>query len=159
MTYQTGLNDSLRARPALIIQEEDYERLRHVAMEAKTQKPGLAERLLEEIERADLRPSDEVPLDVVAIGTYVTFYVDDSEEAETVRLVLPWEADLEPGWISVLTPLGAALLGLSIGQSIHWEVDGQIKRLTVIGVNHDFAARAGECAKSLRTPASPAPRA
>src|SRR5690606_27193090 len=143
----------------LIIQEEDYERLRHVALEAKSLQPALAKRLLEELERADLRPSDEVPLDVVTIGSDVTFYVDDSEQAETVRRVLPWEADVEPGWMSILTPLGAALLGLSIGQSIHWEVDGEIKCLTVIGVNHDFAAHGAEHARSHRTPASPEPRA
>jgi regulator of nucleoside diphosphate kinase len=159
MTYQAGLNEAPRARPALIIEAEDYERLRHVALQARALQPALAERLLEEIERADLRPSDEVPLDVVAIGSDVTFFEDDSEQAETVRLVLPWEADLEPGWVSILTPLGAALLGLSVGQSIHWEVDGQTRRLTVIGVNQDFAADAADRARSRRTRASPAPRA
>lgn len=135
MRHETELNESPRIRPALIIEAEEYERLRCVALRARPRQPALAEQLLEEIERADLRPLDEVPLDVVSIGSDVTFYEDDSEQAQTVHLALPSDAGVEPGWVSIVTPLGAALLGLSIGQSIHWEMDGRVKRLTVIGVN------------------------
>jgi regulator of nucleoside diphosphate kinase len=135
MRYENDGNEKSAINPALIIAAGDYERLLSVAMGAKQRRPDLAGRLLEEIERADLRPSVEVPLDVVAIGSDVTFYENDSEHARTVRLVFPWDADVERGWISVLTPLGAGLLGLSIGQSISWEIGGRVTRLTIIGVN------------------------
>jgi regulator of nucleoside diphosphate kinase len=49
--------------------------------------------------------------------------------------VLPPEADISAGRISVLTPIGAALIGLSPGQSIDWETrDGRVGRLTVESV-------------------------
>jgi regulator of nucleoside diphosphate kinase len=135
MRHPSEINGKSVANAALIIDAGDYERLHGIAMGAKHRRTTLAGQLLEEIERADLRPSAEVPLDVVAIGSDVTFYQNDSEQARTVRLVFPWDADSEQGWISVLTPLGAALLGLSIGQSIDWEIGGRVTRLTVIGVN------------------------
>ena len=140
MRYSSEMNDTAIA-PALIIGDGDYERLFGIAMGAKQSQPGLAGQLLDEIERADLRPLVEVPLDVVAIGSDVTFYENDSEQARTVRLVLPWNADLEQGWVSVLTPLGAGLLGLSIGQSINWDMGGRIRRLTIIGVKQRYGSQ------------------
>jgi regulator of nucleoside diphosphate kinase len=123
------------ARPALIIDADDYERLIGIAMGAMQQQPALAEQLLEEIERADLRPSAEMPLDVVAIGSDVTFHETDSDQTRTVRIVFPRDADLDRGRVSVLTPLGAGLLGLSIGQNIRWEMGGRVRQLTIVGVN------------------------
>jgi regulator of nucleoside diphosphate kinase len=123
------------ARPALIIDADDYERLIGIARGALQQQPALAEQLLEEVERADLRPSAEMPLDVVAIGSDVTFHETDSDQTRTVRLVFPRDADLDKGRVSVLTPLGAGLLGLSIGQNISWEMGGRVRQLTIVGVN------------------------
>jgi regulator of nucleoside diphosphate kinase len=123
------------ARPALIIDADDYERLIGIARGALQQQPALAEQLVEEVERADLRPSAEMPLDVVAIGSDVTFHETDSDQTRTVRLVFPRDADLDKGRVSVLTPLGAGLLGLSIGQNISWEMGGRVRQLTIVGVN------------------------
>ena len=58
--------------------------------------------------------------DVVRMGSTLR-YVTDSGEDRTVTLVFPAEADIAAGKISILTPIGAALLGLSEGQSIHWQ--------------------------------------
>jgi regulator of nucleoside diphosphate kinase len=76
-----------------------------------------------------------MPLDVVAIGSDVTFHETDSDQTRTVRLVFPRDADLDKGRVSVLTPLGAGLLGLSIGQNISWEMGGRVRQLTIVGVN------------------------
>jgi regulator of nucleoside diphosphate kinase len=140
MTHSSESNATSTVSPALIIGDDDYERLFGIAMGAKQAKPALAGQLLDEIERADLRPLAEVPLDVAAIGSDVTFYENDSEQARTVRLVLPWDADFEQGWVSVLTPLGAGLLGLSTGQSISWDMGGRITRLTIVGVNQSYGS-------------------
>jgi regulator of nucleoside diphosphate kinase len=61
-----------------------------------------------------------VPDDVVTLGSEVTFR--HGERAQTVRIVLPEEADIEQRRISVLTPVGAALLGLTVGQRIAWDM-------------------------------------
>ena len=108
------------ARPKLIIDERAYPRLLALAERARAQAPELASRLIEEIERADLRPASEMPGDVVTLGSEVTFRRD--ERTQTVHIVAPEDADIERRRISVLTPVGAALLGLAVGQKISWEM-------------------------------------
>ena len=102
------------SRPRLIIDERAYPRLLALAERARAQVPDLADRLIEEIERADLRASSEMPADVVTLGSQVTFR--HADRTQTVRIVAPEDADIEQRRISVLTPVGAALLGLSVGQ-------------------------------------------
>ena len=108
------------ARPKLIIDERAYPHLLALAERARAQAPELAARLIEEIERADLRPASEMPRDVVTLGSEVTFRQD--ERTQTVQIVAPDDADIERRRISVLTPVGAALLGLAVGQRISWEM-------------------------------------
>jgi regulator of nucleoside diphosphate kinase len=120
-------------RPRLIIDERAYPRLMALAERARAQVPELAERLIEEIERADLRPSSEMPHDVVTLGSEVTFR--QAGRDQTVQIVAPEDADIERRRISVLTPVGAALLGLSVGQQISWPMpDKHVSVLEVVGV-------------------------
>jgi regulator of nucleoside diphosphate kinase len=121
---------SLDERPKLIIDERAYPRLLALAQRARERVPELAERLLEEIERADVRALAEMPSDVVTLGSEVTFRRDD--RTEHVKIVAPEEADIAQRRISVLTPVGAALLGLSVGQRIAWEMPA--KRAAVLEV-------------------------
>lgn len=125
------------ARPKLIIDERLYPRLLALAERARAQSPELADRLLEEIERADLRA--EVPDDVVTLGSEVTFRHGD--RTQTVQIVAPEEADIEQRRISVLTPVGAALLGLAVGQRIDWELpDERAAVLEVVAVRQPAGA-------------------
>ena len=117
-------------RPRLIIDERVYQRLLALAERARAQAPELADRLVEEIERADLRPPEKMPPDVVTLGSEVTYRQND--RTETVRIVAPEDVDIDRRQISVLTPVGAALLGLSVGQQISWELPG--KRVVVLKV-------------------------
>jgi regulator of nucleoside diphosphate kinase len=114
----------------LIIDERVYPRLLALAERARAQVPDLADRLLEEIERADLRAPAEMPKGVVTLGSEVTYRQD--ERTQTVRIVAPEDADIERRQISVLTPVGAALLGLTVGQKISWEMPD--KRVAVLEV-------------------------
>ena len=69
--------------------------------------------------------------DVVRMGSTLRYATDTGEE-RTVSLVYPVDANIEAGRISILTPIGTALIGLSSGQSIEWEArDGRSHRLTV----------------------------
>ena len=120
-------------RPRLIIDERAYPRLLALAERARAQVPDLADRLIEEIERADLRASSEMPGDVVTLGSEVTFR--HAERTQTVHIVAPEDADIEHRRISVLTPVGAALLGLAVGQKISWQMpDKRDAVLEVIAV-------------------------
>lgn len=122
-----------RSAPALIIDAGLYQRLVALAEQAREQMPELAERLLTEIERADLRAGEDIPADVVTIGSEVMF--SDGERTQTVRVVLPKDADVANGRVSVVTPVGAALIGLRAGQSIEWAMpNGRTGLIKVVDV-------------------------
>jgi regulator of nucleoside diphosphate kinase len=73
------------------------------------------------------------------MGSTVAFRSDDGQQRQ-VTLVYPGEADFARGRVSVLTPIGAALIGLSPGQSIAWTArDGRQHRLTVLSVGRPGA--------------------
>jgi regulator of nucleoside diphosphate kinase len=95
----------------------------------------VGEFLLNELTRARIVDDGAVPADVVTMGSTVRFSDDESGRVNVVRLVYPREARFPGETISVLTPVGAALLGLSEGQSIEYEtLAGRIKTLTVLKV-------------------------
>lgn len=123
------------ALPTVVIDEAYYDRLESLAMGGMERAQAAAERLLEELERAEVLPSEEVPQNVVNIGSEVTYSDDEGDRSHTVCLVFPAEADISQNRISVLTPVGAALIDLSEGQSITWlSRDGKERRLTVLEV-------------------------
>lgn len=122
-------------RPPIVLCESDVERLSTLAlaMEGASKAAGL---LLDEIERADVRPDASLPADVVRMHSTVAFQDDTHGAARTVQLVYPHEADIAAGKISVLTPVGAGLIGLSPGQSIVWpDRDGRERPLRILSVS------------------------
>lgn len=95
---------------------------------------GNAEGLLDELERARVVPDNALPGDVVRMGSRVE-YRTNGGDSRVVELVYPKDADIEAGRISVLTPVGTALIGLRAGQSITWDTrDGRKQVLTVLAV-------------------------
>ena len=69
------------------------------------------------------------------MGCEVEFRDDTTGKVQTVMLVYPEDADISKGKISVLTPIGTALVGVRVGQSITWETrTGELRRLTVLQV-------------------------
>lgn len=95
----------------------------------------VGEFLLRKLTRANVVPDDAVPPTVVTMDSRVRFRDDASGRVTVARLVYPSEVSLEEPCISVLTPVGAALLGLSQGDSIDYETpDGRLKTLTLLEV-------------------------
>ncbi len=121
--------------PPVVLDARYVERLEGLATAALHRNPSVANRLLDEIERASVLPSAEMPGGVVNIGSRVAFREEGSGRVQQVVLVLPAEADIASGRVSVLTPIGAALIGLAAGASMTWETrDGETRRLTVLEV-------------------------
>ena len=119
----------------VVIDEAYYDRLESLALGGMERSLAAAERLLEELERAEVLPSEQVPANVVNIGSKVIYRDEDTGQNHSAVLVFPGEADISQQRISVLTPVGAALIGLSEGQSINWlSRDGRERRLTVLEV-------------------------
>ena len=95
----------------------------------------VGDRLMAEVARATVLPSEDMPADVVNIGSEVRYRDEVTKREQTVTLVLPEDVDIDLGRISVLTPIGAALIVLQNGASIGWETrEGEERRLTVLSV-------------------------
>ena len=94
-----------------------------------------------ELARATLVESDELPPDVVAMHSNVWFYDLDTDESERYTLVLPSEADVTCNRISVLAPIGTALLGFRVGDTLKWRVPQGTRRLKITQVRQRHAAQ------------------
>jgi regulator of nucleoside diphosphate kinase len=103
-----------------------------------------AERLEEELDRATI--VEQLPPDVVGIGSRVRFEDRSTGAVREVALAWPQAADASAGRVSVLAPVGAALLGLRTGDSIEWPLpDGRKARIRILSVAQ-APAEAGETA-------------
>lgn len=122
--------------PDIVISADDHKRLQNLAAAAQKSAPRVAEYLQEELDRATVCGTAGNCAPGVRMGSFVEFRDDDSGRVRTVQLVFPADADVEADRISILTPVGAALIGLSEGQSIEWRTRaGEWKTLTVLKVS------------------------
>lgn len=119
--------------PPITVTRPDYERLSNLAdAAARTMLPAGTD-LAAELDRARIVEAHEVSPDIVTMHARFVFKDSLSGELRTASLVYPGEEDIDQGRISILTPIGAALLGLSQGQSIEWETrNGMARTLTVV---------------------------
>jgi regulator of nucleoside diphosphate kinase len=124
------------SRPEIVLRTTDAERLTTLALQLETQSPEVSNLLHDEIGRATVRDDDSVPGDVVGMNSVVVFRDEAHGATRTVRLVYPADADIAAGSISVFTPIGAGLLGLTAGQSILWpDRMGNLRSLRVLEVS------------------------
>lgn len=123
-------------RPPITIRNCDAERLGQLAEAAAQRYPTTAEFLAGEVARAHVAPDSDPLPGIVCMESALTFRDDTTGKEKHVTLVYPTEADVDAGRISVLTPIGAALIGLSVGQSISFETpSGERRSLTVLSVS------------------------
>jgi len=121
--------------PNITLTTDDSERLRRLADAASEKFPRTAEFLAREVDRATLVDDDGASSNLVTMGKQVVYRDDDTGKTRSVIVVYPDEANLDEGKISVLTPIGAALIGLSVNQSIEFETPtGATRSLTVMSV-------------------------
>lgn len=117
----------MAANPKLIVSSLDADRL-EALMESLPGNafPGRAE-LEAELARAQIVAPEDVPPTVVTMNSTVTFEVDSTAEQFNLTLVYPRDVDAQGGRISILAPVGSALLGLSKGDEIEWPKPGSGK--------------------------------
>jgi regulator of nucleoside diphosphate kinase len=123
-----------RKLPPITLHPEDRERLEALALASLERFPQTAGYLAREVERArSVEANDGTPF--VRMGSHVTFRDDTTGQVREVVLTYPDRADIAAGRVSVLTPIGAALIGLSKGQTINWQAPaGDWRPLTVLSV-------------------------
>ena len=125
----------------IIIIRSDFDRLQRLVEQNEGGKLAeLAEQLDTELSRAEIH--EEAPPDVVTMNSTVVFEDEESGERREATLCYPHEVTAGPARVSVLAPIGCALLGLSVGQTIEWPVPGgRLRRLRIVAIPHQERAR------------------
>ncbi len=135
----------------ICVTEEDLARLRLV-IEARRGQQGRdrnhLEALEEELERAEVVEPDELPPDVVTMRSRVRVHDLVSGDDAVYTLVFPREADVAQGRLSVLAPIGTALLGYRAGDVIEWPVPGGVRTLQIAEVLYQPEAAATDPARA-----------
>lgn len=127
---------SRSARPKITIAQETVAHLEALVEGAAARMPAVADRLLEELARARIVPAARLPADVADIGSSIVWRDETTGREHSAMLVWPEEADIATGRVSVLTPVGVALLGLKAGTRFHWETrSGESRELAVLSVS------------------------
>ena len=123
--------------PPITVVEDEARRLNALARSSAMLFPHVAHFLAQEMERASVVAENADLRGVVRMGSQVRYCDDKTGEVRDVVVVYPHEADIALKRVSVLTPVGAALIGLSVGQHIEFRTPGHNKRsLTVLGVSN-----------------------
>ena len=116
------------------ITEFDFERLKKLiedASQSEYRRSDYLVHLQRELERAQVVPPQEVSQAVVTMNSTVVLLDLETGEQETYTLVFPEKADVSRGRISVLAPIGTAMLGYEAGDIFEWEVPAGKRRLKV----------------------------
>jgi len=122
---------------SIFITQFDFDRLTKVI---KTYSPQNdfdqenIERLIYDLERATILDSKDIPANVVTMNSKVYLRDVDSRQETIFTLVFPQDADMAENKISVLAPVGSAVLGYKAGDTIEWKVPARIKRLKIESV-------------------------
>ena len=122
--------------PPIMITTDEARRLNTLANSSMGLFPRVAYFLARETERAKVVARDCDLRGIVRMGSQVRYCDDKTGDVRDVVLVYPHEADISLKRVSVLTPVGAALIGLSVGQAIEFQTPGHRKHsLTILGVS------------------------
>lgn len=132
MTIASGLP------PSLIVSSHDMDRLEAMLDSPAVSQTPAARALTRELDRATVMAPDQMPDGIVMMHSRVECEDGVTGEKHVLTLVFPREADVDHGKVSVLAPVGSALLGLSVGQCIDWDAPGgRTLKLRVTAVHND----------------------
>lgn len=124
----------MKKQATLTLTTRDYEKLTSLVNITHSEASELLE---EELTRATIVADDQLPSDVVAMNSKVNFKDLDTNKESEVILVYPHDANIEENKVSILAPVGSALIGLKVGQTIKWPMpNGKEKNLQVTSVTH-----------------------
>jgi regulator of nucleoside diphosphate kinase len=123
-------------RPPIAIDATHLARLSALSSLTSGPMMEVCEYLREELDRAHILPAEKLRPDIVSLGSQVEFRDEQTGKVQEIILVYPFDADISRRRVSVLTPVGAALLGLSINHAISFRTrTGERRKLTVLKVS------------------------
>ena len=122
-------------RPTIHLIAGECDALSALALSAEHRHPHSSAMLLAELDRAELCEPGELPEQTVAMNSRIDFIDEGTGARHTVKLVHPRDTDIAAGRVSILTPIGAGLIGMTAGSSIRWpDRDGRDRLLRIVSV-------------------------
>lgn len=124
---------------AIVVTRQDYDRLKVLltaGLDSATRPRQPILDLRRELDRAVVVDPKDVPQGVVTMRSVVRLIDLDTKEESEYRLVYPHEADIREGRISVLAPIGTAIIGAREGETIEWSVPNGVRRLKIQKVTY-----------------------
>lgn len=121
----------------IYVTENDVKRLQallEVAKQSQYYGSDELQKLGAELNRALVVASKDVPRDVITMNSKVRLLDLETKEEMTYTLVFPDEADFAEGKISVLAPIGTAMLGYRAGDTFSWQVPAGIRRIKILAI-------------------------
>lgn len=123
-------------KPEITVSTSDLERLEGLLSKPPTRNRSDLDGLRAELERANILDTDGMPSDVITMNSRARFREETSGREYELTLAWPHEASAADGKVSIFSPAGSALLGLSVGQRIDWQTpEGHAIQLRVLAVN------------------------
>jgi regulator of nucleoside diphosphate kinase len=127
----------------LVLTNDDYKLLVSYLNGSRSRTPfdrKNAEELEAELKKAKLVDKSDFPDDVVRINSTVRIKTDDKDEIMELKLVTPDKADIKGKKISIMAPIGTALIGFRKGQQVKWKVPAGKKTFTILEVINEQVA-------------------
>ncbi|QDZ28320.1 nucleoside diphosphate kinase regulator [Noviherbaspirillum sp. UKPF54] len=122
-------------KPRITVSEQDLEQLESLLDMLPVSAANCRSALLAELDRADIVDLSDIPHSVVTMNSTVRFEIDSPREEFCLTLTYPSETGNTPDTISVLTPIGTALLGMFVGSEIEWpRPDGKLVKVRILDV-------------------------
>ncbi len=130
-----------QVKDQLLLRKEDYEIIMGYLKKGigrSTFTKQNAEELEAELLKAKLVSDEELPGDVVRLNSFVTIRDEQAKKTMEVKVVTPEKADIKQKMISVLSPVGTALIGFRKGQQVSWRVPAGEKTFSILEVTNTF---------------------
>lgn len=125
----------------LLLSKEDYRIIRAYikkGVRAITFNRRDAEELEQELKKAEVVDSDKLPADVVRLNSMVTIHEQEEDRILEVKVVSPEKANIKNKWISIMSPIGTALIGFRKGEQVKWKVPAGKKTFTIVDVQNQY---------------------
>lgn len=115
--------------------KNDYTRIYKAITDAKNSKTinsNEAEKLLSELSKAEIVPSEKIDKDVVTMNSEVKLFFENTQKEQSFKIVYPQDANLKENKISIFSPIATALIGYKIGEEIEWIVPGGMTKIKIV---------------------------
>lgn len=124
-------------KTSITLSRLDVERIEKLLEAPALRDSPAAERLHGEIDRANIVEPEDMPINVVSMNSAADCVDESNDKHYALTLVYPKDANADKGMVSILAPVGSALLGLKVGQSIDWPGQGgRTLRLKVTAIHY-----------------------